>query len=403
MKKGIILLVILIVSIVSSAVVFGTDEKEIEVWIDDKKLQFEETPFIEDNKLFVPFRLLFNELGLIVNWDQETQTVLGTNDNFSIHLPLYSKQTIVNGETMEVEPKIVNNRTFVSIKFVVESIGAKVEWDDQLRIISVTSPRELEKQNEIERQEEIKKQEEYKKEISEMFDRYIEYRNDENLTGIESLLSDGFHQINSNVESLEYFETYDLEIELMEIDIQFMNQHYVANIETIEKVVNTNEAFYLDQIQDLSYTVWKTKEGSWQIDVSRLWDKEYITPESILNYEVDVPKDYEEEILKVLEDEIKYANEGNIEKYTSVYHDESPEITEENVQFLINVWSEFGYLSYENLLVSIVDFKENEAKVFALQNMVESPFYNTLSERAFIYTLEKSENDQWKIYQKEKI
>jgi hypothetical protein len=40
--------------------------------------------------------------------------------------------------TLDAPPKIINNRTFVPIRFISEAFGAKVDWDSGLRMVTIT-------------------------------------------------------------------------------------------------------------------------------------------------------------------------------------------------------------------------------------------------------------------------
>ncbi len=59
-----------------------------------------------------------------------------------IELKIGEKEYYVNGteRIMDVAPFIKNNRTFVPIRFIAEALGCKVDWDEQEKKVTITSP-----------------------------------------------------------------------------------------------------------------------------------------------------------------------------------------------------------------------------------------------------------------------
>ncbi len=41
--------------------------------------------------------------------------------------------------TLDVPPKIINGKVFVPLRFISESLGAKVSWDDSKKIAEITT------------------------------------------------------------------------------------------------------------------------------------------------------------------------------------------------------------------------------------------------------------------------
>lgn len=72
-------------------------EKQIEVIINGEKVVFTGSPIIENGTTLVEFRPIFEKLGLKVNWNGETRTVSGDNENIKIELKIGNKVAVVNG------------------------------------------------------------------------------------------------------------------------------------------------------------------------------------------------------------------------------------------------------------------------------------------------------------------
>jgi|GEM_PF-4545136 len=97
-------------------------------------LQSDAEPFIdpEYNRLMIPLRLIAEAMGAYVEWEHETQTV-----NIITATAL---ATLTIGDPLPDGmgvPVIVNDRTFVPLRYVTEVLGAEVEWDETNRAVYV--------------------------------------------------------------------------------------------------------------------------------------------------------------------------------------------------------------------------------------------------------------------------
>jgi hypothetical protein len=63
--------------------------------------------------------------------------VLGTN---TIGLQIGNTSAVVNGTvmTLDAPPYIKNSRTMVPLRIIAEGLGAQVEWDPALRVVTIT-------------------------------------------------------------------------------------------------------------------------------------------------------------------------------------------------------------------------------------------------------------------------
>lgn len=112
----------------------------INVVTNGRVIDFDVYPQIIGNRVMVPLRKIFEELGADVFWDGETRkitAILGSNTIVTI---LGDKNAYVNGElvVLDIPPLTIKDRTLVPIRFVSESFGANVEWDDVNRIVFIT-------------------------------------------------------------------------------------------------------------------------------------------------------------------------------------------------------------------------------------------------------------------------
>jgi hypothetical protein len=113
----------------------------IQVYVNDKKLEFDTLPIIENCRTLVPVRAIMESLGADVNWDANTQTITATEFGIPIILQIGSNQMSVAGKVVSLDApaKIVNERTYVPLRAISEGFGAEVEWNGENRTINIKS------------------------------------------------------------------------------------------------------------------------------------------------------------------------------------------------------------------------------------------------------------------------
>src|SRR5579871_4714840 len=90
----------------------------------------------------VPLRGVLETMGASIDWMQDSQTVVATRGNIEIDLPIGSRTATINGRevTLDVPAMTIAGRTMVPLRFVSETLGAQVEWNDRTRTVSIDTP-----------------------------------------------------------------------------------------------------------------------------------------------------------------------------------------------------------------------------------------------------------------------
>lgn len=111
------------------------------VILDGKVLDFDVDPVIENGRTLVPLRAIFEALGAEVDWDGNTQTVVANRPGVRIVLTVGNMKAYRNTGTvnLDVSARIVSGRTMVPLRFISESLGANVEWEENTQTIKITS------------------------------------------------------------------------------------------------------------------------------------------------------------------------------------------------------------------------------------------------------------------------
>jgi hypothetical protein len=98
-------------------------------------------PFIHNGRTLVPFRTVAEALNLQVNWNEEAQEVAVEGAGLILKMRIGVAEATKNGDPviLDVPPMIVSGRTMVPVRFVSESFGCRVVWNEEARRVSIYS------------------------------------------------------------------------------------------------------------------------------------------------------------------------------------------------------------------------------------------------------------------------
>ncbi|SHK19019.1 Copper amine oxidase N-terminal domain-containing protein [Geosporobacter subterraneus DSM 17957] len=125
------------------------------------KMKFDTPPVIKDGRTLIPVRALTEAFGATVDWNSETKKVTIIKGDIEIILKIDSKTATVNGEevTIDAPAEIMNKRTVIPLRFIVEQLGLKINWDEETETIEIVDEEEATEEttdeNEGEASEEI--------------------------------------------------------------------------------------------------------------------------------------------------------------------------------------------------------------------------------------------------------
>lgn len=112
------------------------------VTLDEDFVVFEDAePFVMENRTFVPFRAILEKAGAKVEWDKEAKKVTAELDGKKVEMTIGNKTILVNGKEVELDvaPLIKDNRTYIPLRGAFEGLGYEVEFekDDNLYSIEI--------------------------------------------------------------------------------------------------------------------------------------------------------------------------------------------------------------------------------------------------------------------------
>jgi hypothetical protein len=155
MRKIVILLVVLMLITGFSVKAQATDT--VNVIVDGRKIEFTDAPAYVDNngRTQVPTRFVGEALGALVEYEDEIRAVTFSRRSqafeessiLSIRIVIgsedYYTQLDTSEEaikhTMDTKAVLEQGRTYIPVRYIAETYGAKVKWDPETNTVTITS------------------------------------------------------------------------------------------------------------------------------------------------------------------------------------------------------------------------------------------------------------------------
>lgn len=98
------------------------------------------TPIVVDGRTLVPMRAIFERFNAGVVWNDKERTVYAIGNDKFIKLPIDSKTVFIDEveQELDVPAMIINGRTMVPVRFIAETFGALVEYDEYIGAVTIT-------------------------------------------------------------------------------------------------------------------------------------------------------------------------------------------------------------------------------------------------------------------------
>ena len=121
---------------------FSIAASDISIKVNNKYIASDVTPFIKSGTTYVPIRFVADALNVdSINWNSTTKSVSIKDSDTTILLFVNQNYAYVNDEYRSLSNNaiLVNERTFVPIRFVSEILGANVDWDDNTSTVLIST------------------------------------------------------------------------------------------------------------------------------------------------------------------------------------------------------------------------------------------------------------------------
>lgn len=145
-KKRTSILVATVICTALTGTSLANPTSSVNVVVNGESINMVVPPVIRQGRTLVPVREISQALGYTVSWNQNTGTVYLNNGNVVSNADNPTKERIIiNGNPVasEIPPQIIKGRTMVPIRVISEATGAKVEWNQQNRRVTVSTKSNL--------------------------------------------------------------------------------------------------------------------------------------------------------------------------------------------------------------------------------------------------------------------
>jgi hypothetical protein len=111
--------------------------QSVTVVVNGQPLYLNPGPIERAGRVFVPLRAIFERLGASVVY--QAGTINATKGRTTVSLQIGSTQATLNGqpEVLDVAPFIIGASTYVPLRYVAQSLGANVGYNDSTQVVSI--------------------------------------------------------------------------------------------------------------------------------------------------------------------------------------------------------------------------------------------------------------------------
>lgn len=112
--------------------------RKMRLVVNGKEIQCDPSPVLENGRALVPLRAFMQAFGASVKYNADKREITVKKGGVVIVLHVNKAEVFVNGKKkiLDVPCLLVNGRAIVPIRFVAESVGAKVSYDAGKGVVS---------------------------------------------------------------------------------------------------------------------------------------------------------------------------------------------------------------------------------------------------------------------------
>jgi hypothetical protein len=114
----------------------------IDVVINGRRLPSDPPAVERGGRTLLPVRPVFEALQADVTWEAATMTVTAVRRGTTVKMSINNPTAYINGQAtpLDVPPQLINDRTYVPVRFPAEAFGAQVRWDAGTQTVTITLP-----------------------------------------------------------------------------------------------------------------------------------------------------------------------------------------------------------------------------------------------------------------------
>ena len=137
--KKIIPIILSLTAVMSTSTALA--EENITVMLNGQAMDFDVAPIIQNDRVLVPMRAIFEELHCSVDYTDidGRQIITAKNDGNTIGLEIGSNEMTVNDKkvSLDTAPVITDDRTLVPLRAVSEALDCNVDWNGDTKTVTI--------------------------------------------------------------------------------------------------------------------------------------------------------------------------------------------------------------------------------------------------------------------------
>ncbi len=90
----------------------------------------DQNPVLVNDRTLIPARGVFEELGYLVSWNEQTSEATVSGDGITVRIPINSSVIYKNDQeiTLDVPAQLIGGRTMLPLRAISTALGLEVEW-----------------------------------------------------------------------------------------------------------------------------------------------------------------------------------------------------------------------------------------------------------------------------------
>jgi hypothetical protein len=290
----------------------ASKSKTVQVVLNGKPVAFQVDPVIIDNRTFVEFRTLFEQFGYDIEYDEAAKTITARSPMHKIQMAIGGDVAFVDGQTVEIngQLKIVNDRTMVGLRFLADLSGLEVDWDPDAFQASIVDhgPSAAELQA-----------------VFRVLDRMQKAETDSDADEMLRLFSDDSPLLDVLKNRLpEQFKKVQTKTTFVEKRIASYSKDQAVLL-TTEDTVKVGGGFFADNVSDVKYTLVPGADGEWKIRQIEVLNAQYRNVGELFSQAVAVPDSVKSDLQNILNAQIEAMKKEDVDAYLATMTFENDE------------------------------------------------------------------------------
>jgi hypothetical protein len=349
---------------------------KMSVYVDGMALSFEVDPFIVDGTTLVPFRAIFEKLGLTIGWDDATQTVSGSSENLKVEMMIGSTEASVNGKKvdLEVAPQLAGEgTTMIPLRFVGEAAGRDVNWDGYTSSVWIGSAEDNVKRVALNN---------------------IKYTQAEDLKGLVSTIDTSNPTTQTAILTLRHaFALYDLKYEINDVQV-LSSDGDTAEVRTTATVRKVSGPDFKDNKTTQVNTLRKMS-GSWVVSKGKVEKIDYLLADKFKDEQPKVSDEVKKAVQDVLDKETKYTVTEDFDSLKMLYAPDYPNLEQDLAQLKMAATS-FD-IEIDSVESTIIQASSDKVLLKYSGIITMTGAGQTKQKATSVMTLQKQTDGSWKI------